>query len=491
MSAGRIPGIARIAANRRRLFALAVCCFTLLRLWIIYSQNLVVLALEQKVSSPLMSALSLTVGGVFALLAGSGLLRPQALAAIDVGVLALASALVCTLDSTSPGWIVTCALGVIGASEGLSYVLAGLAFAQLGATSALGAASCTVLCTSIACVGLSFIGMNPATFAVGLIPVLLAAAAVLLGHEVDTEITPSASNANAAVKPHLGNLLVALAVNGIVIRMLDATAYSRGYSDVISVACFTSQVVVGIAAVVLFCTSNHLERNAALAYRCVLPLMAVGFLLLALLRQDGLVVSMPLIYFSHELLEIVFWTALVTEAVHARRPLLALGLGSAAVLFSMAVGTTIGGWLAADGFANDPATLTAVALCCVVVLLVVTIMVLPESLFLSIVTRQSTDSLDAPADNPGTPNPSDVPAARPLDELAATAGLTPRETEVFALLANGECISCIMERLTISRGTANTHVTSVYRKTGVHSQQELLAWVAAHLGKTDRSPEDI
>lgn len=56
-------------------------------------------------------------------------------------------------------------------------------------------------------------------------------------------------------------------------------------------------------------------------------------------------------------------------------------------------------------------------------------------------------------------------------------GLTPRESEVLELLARGRNAQAIQDRLTISRGTAKTHIRNVYAKLGIHSQQELIELV--------------
>lgn len=58
--------------------------------------------------------------------------------------------------------------------------------------------------------------------------------------------------------------------------------------------------------------------------------------------------------------------------------------------------------------------------------------------------------------------------------LAKSHGLTPRETEVFGLLARGRSVPFIRDALVISRDTAATHVKHVYAKLEVHSRQELI-----------------
>jgi len=52
--------------------------------------------------------------------------------------------------------------------------------------------------------------------------------------------------------------------------------------------------------------------------------------------------------------------------------------------------------------------------------------------------------------------------------------LSPREAEVLCILVKGRNAKHIAEKLYISESTAKTHISKIYRKTGVHSQQELL-----------------
>lgn len=54
------------------------------------------------------------------------------------------------------------------------------------------------------------------------------------------------------------------------------------------------------------------------------------------------------------------------------------------------------------------------------------------------------------------------------------AGLSPREIEVFMLMAKGRNAEYIQGALVISNYTARTHIANIYRKVGVHSLQELI-----------------
>lgn len=61
--------------------------------------------------------------------------------------------------------------------------------------------------------------------------------------------------------------------------------------------------------------------------------------------------------------------------------------------------------------------------------------------------------------------------------IADQAHLTPRETEVFLLLAQGRDRAFIQEELYITEGTIKTHSQHIYAKLGVHNKQELISLV--------------
>ena len=87
----------------------------------------------------------------------------------------------------------------------------------------------------------------------------------------------------------------------------------------------------------------------------------------------------------------------------------------------------------------------------------------------------------------GSPEVAEAPAA-PTDSdsgddavagMPARYGLTAREAEVFALLAQGRNGAHIQRQLGVSYNTIKTHVAHIYAKLGVHSHQELIDLVEA------------
>lgn len=69
------------------------------------------------------------------------------------------------------------------------------------------------------------------------------------------------------------------------------------------------------------------------------------------------------------------------------------------------------------------------------------------------------------------------------DEIARAHGLSPRESEVFALLARGRDRAYIEKHLTVSRNTVKSHVKHIYAKLDIHSHQDLIDLVEKGLSE--------
>jgi DNA-binding CsgD family transcriptional regulator len=60
-------------------------------------------------------------------------------------------------------------------------------------------------------------------------------------------------------------------------------------------------------------------------------------------------------------------------------------------------------------------------------------------------------------------------------ELTAAAGLSARQWEIASLLVRGDRVPTIAAQLCLSRSTVRNHLSAIFQKFDVHSQQELLA----------------
>ncbi len=80
--------------------------------------------------------------------------------------------------------------------------------------------------------------------------------------------------------------------------------------------------------------------------------------------------------------------------------------------------------------------------------------------------------------HPTTPGRGERSVLRPA---AAAAGLSSRQREVLALLAEGVQARAIAARLGLSEATVRNHIRLILRKLGCHSQLEAVA-VAYRIG---------
>lgn len=94
-------------------------------------------------------------------------------------------------------------------------------------------------------------------------------------------------------------------------------------------------------------------------------------------------------------------------------------------------------------------------------------------------TAKSFKSTDSSAPDASHPTPQQKRGRFRLkcETVANTYLLSQRETEVMFFLAKGHNAAYIQEKLYISEGTAKTHIRHIYRKTNVHTQQELMRLV--------------
>lgn len=85
----------------------------------------------------------------------------------------------------------------------------------------------------------------------------------------------------------------------------------------------------------------------------------------------------------------------------------------------------------------------------------------------------------------------DSPWRRTCREIAKLYRLSPRETEIFFLVAKGRNADYVQQKLVISTHTAKTHIANIYHKLGVHSSQEVLNLVEAFREEDIKARESV
>lgn len=264
--------------------------------------------------------------------------------------------------------------------------------------------------------------------------------------------------------------------------------------------------IVLMAVVAVASTMGPRRVSLSFLYRWMCPLLVAGFA--ALIAFDGGLGG----YLAYGVaIAARFGFCLITQMFFARFAAMgkttavqSFGLGWIFVHLGDFLGillyVAVGSWLGAGLF-----TTAQVAAMSITALVVVTMFVLNDERGFSLdpaaqAVAPSTGGEACQADAAGATEPdalgepiagqgatapttggAGMPADASLDQLglrirslAREHELTPREIEVFDLLARGRSIPYVRDALFISKETAATHAKHVYAKLGVHSRQELI-----------------
>lgn len=202
-----------------------------------------------------------------------------------------------------------------------------------------------------------------------------------------------------------------------------------------------------------------------LIYKVAFPFAAAGFVLFALMPQRMIIGSTVLaVAFCY--LDLVLWSLGACLMKNMGLPATWIASCPGAALFCGAVVGGIVTFAFLGGRMVPDAALLASLVAC---------FVLGTALLLS-----SGSNLKY---GWGTVLPSDSSLAAGnlagvVKFVATEREITQRESEVMLLLAEGKTRRVICEDLSVSPDTVKTHVRSIYRKLAVHSQQELVDYLA-------------
>lgn len=231
--------------------------------------------------------------------------------------------------------------------------------------------------------------------------------------------------------------------------------------------------IVGASAAVFLTTSVYKMDFDHMTYQIALPLMAAGFLFMPLYEPWN-IIGTGVHQFGYQYFYIILWAIWPVLASRANVPsgwIAAWGMFS--IQFGQLVGSVASGCLL-EFFSSDfdHALLSAVFI----------FLILLIALF---------------ALGKGSPN-TGWGFVRPIEEVDSSSEfektctriarqyrLSPREIEVFFLLAKGRNRAHIKEELVISDETVKSHIKSIYRKIDVHSQQLLIDMIETESKKPD------
>jgi DNA-binding CsgD family transcriptional regulator len=241
--------------------------------------------------------------------------------------------------------------------------------------------------------------------------------------------------------------------------------------DSVEVELMNKVAAAAILLIILafFCLRYGPARNSGLVknfdipqlYHISLPLVATMLVLYTIFGHILALGTSVLIF----VLFYIVWVLLIPACLHTAQqlgvsPLLPFGIANAAVNLVFAFSTWLGKVLYASGSFFGAATL---GVCMLLVLYVLMMTATVQG-------RKAHKQSGAPADGL-TQNPSIGLSCQRLSEKHQ---LTPRESEVLLLLADGRDTPYIATQLFLSKNTVRTHVKNLYAKVDVHNKQQLL-----------------
>ena len=274
--------------------------------------------------------------------------------------------------------------------------------------------------------------------------------------------SPTPSPAPDARNPQTARLVVLAVFVGLVFGLM------RGLTASTSEATTLATVVgIAISAVLLAVTAFACRRPSELYLTCQVsfPLLALGFLLLHVVKGE----TLPVIVFmaGHNYFYSLLWV-FCAERAHARpgaaAPVFAGGL--LAFLGSSFAGSLVGMVLNGSGVRSGQ-EIGAVSL------VVLYLFIVALAYLLGITRRNAEEEMSRRAQS----------FKLATAAIAQASGLSPREEEVFHLIALGKDRAEICAILGIASDTVKAHTRHVYAKLGIHSKKDAAELVA-------RYPED-
>lgn len=286
-----------------------------------------------------------------------------------------------------------------------------------------------------------------------------------------TSLRNSASSTNQTLSKRYKNGFYGLLIGLLFARFLFALIYNMvlmivsAQNSLIDATHFiSSAAAVLILLIVVLIKRNNFDP--AVVYRLVFPVTVTGFVLLYFLISWDAVLTCTVMSIGYKLFDLVFWILIMKLAHdHKAYAYAIILLATCANYCGMGLGRLSASLLSGISQTTDT-LLVAVLGGCLLLVFVIT-MVLPEQRVVSAWGRSGTEKQYPAAALQDTVDIS-------VSVLAHDHHMTGRETEVMSLLAHGKTQATIARHLSIAKGTVHTHVSHIYQKLEINSQEELI-----------------
>ena len=376
-----------------------------------------------------------------------------------IGTLLLAQPIVETLGDFGAASYVMGTL-LTGVGSGVVVVLWAETLARLGSKLTINLSVWALLLAAVGYAVLSFLPTHVAQVLVAALPVVSMVFYRRFQRELP-HVPRSQRNVRVSMRPPVRMILIALffglsfgAMKGL---LTPASSDLIGLRDVLNIVA----IVIGVIGVYAMANIFRMDFDQ-LTYQVALPLMALGFLFLPL-QEPASAIGTAIHQCGYQYFYIVLWSTWSVLATRAEAPVAwVVSWG----MFSVQLGQLIGSYASAFavGVITDKLGMAMLSGAVVFAMLLIALFVFGN--------RTATTGW-------GSIRPAEVGIpSSDFDEAATQTArhfkLSPRESEVFLLLAKGRNRAYIANKLAVGDETVKSHIKSLYRKLGVHSQQELI-----------------
>lgn len=253
-----------------------------------------------------------------------------------------------------------------------------------------------------------------------------------------------------------------------------AFGYSLRFGEVSGAPLSDFLVIVPVAVVALVVLLSSKAFPADVLAQVSVLFVVAGFFAGSTLGGLSPVASVTLLSAGNTLFDMVAWVALVAVASRNERgAVAAFAWGRGLTGLGTIVGAALG-VAANDLFGGDSYGLALMSGALILVFVGYALIGLKQFSFsatIAGVTPVETTKVTAPQQD----------FEQRCRVVAEQHGLSPRELEVFMMLARGRDRAYIQEQLVVSRNTVKAHVKHVYAKLDIHTHQDLIDLVEDYL----------
>ncbi len=240
-----------------------------------------------------------------------------------------------------------------------------------------------------------------------------------------------------------------------------------------------SIVPVGILAIATVASAGKLMKSDLLAQISVLFVLA-GFFVVTISSPWAYPASVALLSCGNSLFDVVAWVVLASVgARNVRASVATIAWGRGLSAMGTVVGAALGVW-ASSTSVTHPIAMQLMAGALIVAFAAYALIGLKEFSFIGTINGITEVVDESPSVVEEAPHAT---LAQACAVIADRCSLTPRECEVFEMLARGRDSFYIQEQLTVSRNTVKAHVKHIYAKLDIHAHQDLLDMVEAEMSK--------